>query len=403
MKKNLLIGALAVLTLSACSQDEMVQENRNDNEIAFSVVANKGSRAANLYCNSNLIGTFKAWAHLTTGGEYFKGLNYQNENGTWKTHEEVHYWPESDHLSFYAIAGTTANELTINSSASPFTATTVDYTVKENVKEQEDILYAATLDQGNPGGTVKTPLNFRHALSQIVFKGKNINKNLWVQVSEVRVANVRGRGTFTFSADTQDNWGIHNGTTDDTTDQNVYVTGKWNLVNNLYGYTATLDAVADLPGNSTVVNWTEPTHGAGANNAMLLMPTYSKPDADDATYPWAVGSTTGSFIAVKCCMYHVAGASYAATDVPVYGTTAQHKWIIIPASFKWLPGKKYVYTIVFGKDGSNGGFQPVDPDPTDPNPTPDPTDPKPVLTPITFEVEIDDFDLVLEEDKDADA
>ena len=46
--KKVLLGTLAVLTLTACSKDEVIQQNPND-EITFSVVTNKAvSRALSL-------------------------------------------------------------------------------------------------------------------------------------------------------------------------------------------------------------------------------------------------------------------------------------------------------------------------------------------------------------------
>ena len=62
--KKVLLGTLAVLTLAACSKDEVVQQNPND-AITFSVVTNKAvSRAADGYCNKSLPGDFQVWAEV---------------------------------------------------------------------------------------------------------------------------------------------------------------------------------------------------------------------------------------------------------------------------------------------------------------------------------------------------
>ena len=53
--KKVLLGTLAVLTLAACSKDEVIQQNPND-EITFTAVTNKAvSRAADGYCNKKLL------------------------------------------------------------------------------------------------------------------------------------------------------------------------------------------------------------------------------------------------------------------------------------------------------------------------------------------------------------
>ena len=62
--KKVLLGTLAVLTLAACSKDEVIQQNPND-EITFSVVTNKAvSRAADGYCNNAKPKDFQVWAEV---------------------------------------------------------------------------------------------------------------------------------------------------------------------------------------------------------------------------------------------------------------------------------------------------------------------------------------------------
>ena len=59
-------------------------------------------------------------------------------------------------------------------------------------------------------------LNFRHALSQIVFQARNDSKNLYVEISGVSVNNAESKGTFTFpSVSTDENVEDHTGTTTD--------------------------------------------------------------------------------------------------------------------------------------------------------------------------------------------
>ena len=49
---------------------------------------------------------------------------------------------------------------------------------------------------------------------------------------------------------------------------------------------------------------------------------------------------------------------------------------------RWMQGKKYIYTLIFGE---GGGYKP---DPDDPD---EPDKPTPVLVPITFTVTVDEF------------
>ncbi len=411
MKKNLFIGALAVFALTACSQDEVVNTNQYGNEIEFSVVANKGSRAANLWCNNAMFTEFVATAGLAKMDNevYFENEIFtESSSKTWTT-TNTHYWPtDANTLNIYATAGTTF----------PFTMTKTGarlgdteemrtYKVNETVALQEDVLYAATLQASNPGGIEKTPLNFRHALAQIVFQGRVTNPHLYVEVSEVRVANLTGSGKFDWSKDTKNLWEDHkeNDELTNPTKENTSNTGNWELVGEpmVDGYTTAVNVdengkgqkveMTNADANSTAYNWTNAADAEHNKMAMLLVP--------QTTTAWSTENLTGSYIAVKCCMYHVADGTKVdfSTDVPVWATREVHEWVIIPAGFAWNPGKKYIYTINFGT--GNGGFQPDPENPYPENPEPDPTDPKPVLTPITFDVTVDDFDLVMNQDTPA--
>lgn len=86
---------------------------------------------------------------------------------------------------------------------------------------------------------------------------------------------------------------------------------------------------------------------------------------------------TGSYLAVKCQIYNVAGGEYAATDVCLYDG-----WAVIPAAFSWVQGNKYIYTFVFGEGdfGYNGGN----------GDTPTPDEEK-VLTSMNYTVTVDNF------------
>ena len=53
MKKHLVLGALAVLALAACTKSETLEVNKG-NEISLSAVSGKNlTKAADGYCNNN--------------------------------------------------------------------------------------------------------------------------------------------------------------------------------------------------------------------------------------------------------------------------------------------------------------------------------------------------------------
>ena len=133
--KKVLLGTLAVLTLAACSKDEVIQQNPND-EITFSVTTNKAvSRAADGYCNKSLPTTFKVWANVskteaggtTTYKPYFSGDEFiKDGTNTYKNKDINRYWP-SEAVSFFACKNATPAWKLDNS-----TLVVNDFTVKKN-------------------------------------------------------------------------------------------------------------------------------------------------------------------------------------------------------------------------------------------------------------------------------
>lgn len=357
--KKILFSAAMALVLVSCSRDEVIEINRDSDEIRFGVVTDAATRAADVYCNNNLPGAFTVYANHN-GQTYIDGDLIQKDSTAWVNKTGVRYWPEGD-VSFYAHVNGTGFTW-----ASGEVPTITDYTVDTLVANQKDLLYAVkTQSEG------QVTLNFRHALSQIVFQAKNTNANLYVEIKGVKICNLGNVNTFTYpTADTDDNIINHDGKGDTET------TGAWGFWDNLTGgntdYAVTFNAVP-VPGDNDVKSLTNTndTDKEFSSKAMLLLPQTTT--AWDTTTKPSADTQTGSYFLVDCKICNVAGASYdPATDVVLWNGNAA-----IPVAFNWEQGKKYIYTFVFG-DG-NGGYDP------------DPDVPTPVLLPITFDVTVDDF------------
>lgn len=376
MKKQIFFGALACLALASCSNDKTLDVNRIEDEIRYSVVTNGATKAADVYCNNNMPTEFSVWA-VHDGATYINGDVIKNVSGTWTNNSGNRYWPETGNVDFYAHinAGTNFSWNT----ATPGAPTITDYEVSTTVSDQKDLLYAVKKGVAKTSSAVT--LNFRHALSQIVFNAKNTNPNFYVEVSGVTIYNVDNKGTYTYpsvstdannanhtgagsiTGGTQGSWAV-SGT--HTTDYAV----EFTAVPVAYNSTATAVDLTSAPASGKEFNY----------NALLLMP-------QPATTAWAPASdasnsANGSYIGIKCLVYNVAGTAVNKdTDVVLWGngtgSTATAKELAIPASFSWEQGKKYTYTLVFGQ---GGGVTPPGPD-----------TPTPVLVPITFNVTVDDF------------
>lgn len=376
------------MAMASCSQDETIGINHDGDEITFNVVTNNATRAAGVYCNQNLPGGFYVSA-ISDGKTYIDKDYVTGENGNWTNTSGTRYWPETP-VDFYAhVNGGDAYKW--NNGSPKFEG----FTVNNTVGSQVDLLYAVKKNQSKTNGTVN--LNFRHALSQIVFQAKNTNANLYVEIAGVSVANVGGTNTFTFpSENTETNIEDHDENAD-----GVYEDGEFgDITDGLnWGTWATLTQGTEqydvdfektpVPGTNTLVALTTKNDPKKEynSNAMLLLPqktTAWKPE----TYPRPTAEgNTGSYLLVDCAIFNVAGTDYAeGNEVCLWGELQEGKWttkeLAIPVAFDWQQGKKYVYTLVFGE--GNGGYNP---DPEDPNP-------EPVLVPITFEITVDDFELV---------
>ena len=367
MKKIFILAAFAVAALASCQKNEVIDVKQN--EIKFSVVTENQTKAEEVFCANNIMESFTVTGTYTKDEStswYFKDdvINYNNVDSKWVNATNTRYWSADGSHTFYAIVN--GNMTTAETPEPP----TVSFTPETDVEKQKDLLYAVATGKTK----VATPidLNFRHALSQIEFRAKNTNTNLYVEISGVRVGQTPGKGTFTYPADATDaNFENH---TQGTVADPALNTGTW-TVNTATDYTVTFDAIP-VAGNSTPVNLTISTDANGNtrdfSRSMLLLPT----PATTAWDPAATAATyNGTYLAVKCKIYNVAGnAVNKDTDALLYDN-----WAVMPVSFTWEPGKKYIYTFVFGN--GNGGY------------TDDPEDPQPVLTPIDYTVTVDDFQL----------
>lgn len=400
MKKFILaVPALLALAAVSCTKSEVLESN--DGEIRFNVVANNATKADAIYCNNNKPSEFTVYAESSDGKTYIYGdkITSPDDGNTWVNESGTRFWPNDLSLDFYAVVN---GEIDWNVGAAEGTApaSIVNFEVPTDVAAQKDLLYAVKTDQAKTDGADKmdaVALNFRHALSQIVFNAKNTNENLYVEVSGVSIVNVANINTFAFPiADTDDNMedADHDGSFNNpiTYDDSW---GKWNtLTAGATVYPVNFETVK-VEGNKTLVDLT--TNATEYNtNALLMLPQTSTAwNPETVPSPGLVGNASnGSYFLVNCAIYNVAGDEFdVEEDTPLWGTTAAHKQAAIPVAINWEQGKKYIYTFIFGE---GGGYDPEDPDPEDPD------KPDPVLIPITFEVTVDDFVEVPAQDIDMD-
>lgn len=365
--KKIIFGAMAAAALLACSKEQVLEKNQAGNEISYSIQTDNQTKASDVYCQNFLMPSFKVYAtydNTTVNKWYYNDVI--TDNGTSWEGTTTRYWSADGTHDFYAIVN---GEMTVG--ADPTTVpTVVDFTPEAEVANQKDLLYAVAFDKSRADQTVT--LNFRHALSQVEFRAKNTNEKLHVIISGVTVGQVPSTGTFTYpTEESYDQFVDH-----DQVKTNGAETGTWALKNTKADYSVAINnlpIVNNTPVDLTISKDTD-DNTRDFSKSMLLLPT-SSITGGNGTTAWnpANSGFNGSYLAVNCKIYNIEGATFKPeTDVKLHDGLA-----VIPVSFNWEPGKKYIYTFVFG-DG-NGGYTPTG---------------DPVLAPVSYQIHVDDFDLV---------
>ena len=380
-----------MLALAACSKTETLEVNKG-NEISLSAVTGKNlTKAADGYCNNSKPENFVVWAS-SDNKLYFAGETYTWDAGTFTYKSgSARYWPASA-VNFFALKN--QNGTVTFDPATP-KLSIEGYTVEATPETQKDFLYAVSKDVTKPTGT-PTPaatLNFRHALSQIEFKAKNENSNIYVVIDKIQVVNVFNKGDFAVSDATTDNYKISeddphiNGDTpisdprtsvctwsgqDTYNSKATYVITPKDASNNVIS--------VDVPnGGSANLTVTDPAGQEYNVNTLYLLP--------QTVSAWngtgKASESTDAYFLINAIIYNVSGASVDKNnDVVLWGKKVGSNWtsqpiaVPVPASTTWEGGLRYVYTFNFTSYGMGGS---------------DPGTGDPVLTPITLTVTVDDF------------
>lgn len=263
--------------------------------------------------------------------------------------DQMAYWPTAGDVDFYAVSPAITDDLVhqgfkydMTSTLKTITYATVDEynTTSRETKTNHDVMYAVAkgLNKTN-NGTTAVQMNFKHILSQVVFKAKTTSSILEVDVKSVKIHNFVHSGTFTLPArePAMSNWST-------SPDEAVSIA------------TVKLNA-ANVKTNNAVVNLSD------MNSPMMLIPqkltkwsTYSagtavsKLEADNA---------------IEC--YLEISMKLKQNDSYLIGSAAEYKTVYVPFdnATGWEPGKRYIYTLIFGGGYDDHG--------------------EPILSPITFE------------------
>lgn len=349
MKKVIFGTALASMALlSACSSDNELAnvETTANNAIGFHVVGNKAETRATPITSSNLKSTyFKVFAFTEDGKTFMGSTDFGNEginisfsgeteNGKWgyTNTNDLRYWPETTTpLNFYAInPGSTKaendpkNDIStycqweINNSAQTITYTCADEHGSGAKHSNTDVMYAIAKKQIQTTNSGKVKFQFKHILSQVAFKAKTQNADFVVDIASIKLHNPIIGNTFTFPATaeedpTQSNWGN-------------------TAVAPIGAITIGMDETKNITSAGTDV-FTKTTLFIPQTLTAWTPSTKTKEEADNAT-------PKQSYLEISCKIKH--------KNFYIFGSETTYSTLFVPFSADWQPGKRYVYTLIFG-------------------------------------------------------
>lgn len=377
MKKVIFGTALASMALlSACSSDNELAnvETTANNAIGFHVVGNKAETRANIINSTEDLKKtdFNVYAFTKDGKAFmgqsdtefaWNGINIVNKDGNWDyaTASDLRYWPEiTTPLDFYAVNPSTVGEndrmnlsWDMTSSIQKIFYTTVDEHGNEKGHTNYDVMYAIAKDQTKETKSGKVALTFKHILSQIAFKAKTKEADMKVEIKGMKIHNFQTGGTFTFPADA-----------------NTAATreGNWapNGINALtYSIGVKNKTTVDSKDKATEI-FTEP---------ILFVPQELIPWATTPSSPMtkeAADAAKQSYLEVNCKIWKDGHLIFGTeTEVKDLTDPEGYKTLYVPFGTSWEPGKRHIYTLIFGGGYDDQGKQ--------------------FLMPINFEATVEDW------------
>lgn len=368
MKKVIFGTALASMALlSACSSDNELAnvETTANNAIGFHVVGNKAETRANIIGADNITSTdFNVFAFTRnedgTDGTIFmgekanqlgqKGIKIVNKSGEWDyaNDADIHYWPANTALNFYAVSPGSFEKVeenmemtnvygwNISNNTKTISYSPLDEYAGRTDKKNLDVMYAIAPNQTQTkenGGRVK--FQFKHILSQVMFKAKTQLENMEVEIKEMKIHNPWTKGTYTLPTTSSEK-------------------GTWALTDPTIG--SKRGAFTVVKDKSISVTSKETATEISVDGPMLFVPQTltawdvkkTKEDADKAGE---------SYLEITCKIKQ--------DGVYVFATEGNYGTLYVPFGQTWEQGKRYTYTLIFG-----GGYDEHG---------------QPILQPINFE------------------
>lgn len=356
--KILAVAVVATVFASCSNEEELANVGKSEsNAIRFVGISGLSDTRTTPIGTHNLTSTnFDVMAFMSSdnalfmGGKHVSGASDHGVKIVYKTSawdyddpDKVAYWPTSGDVDFYAVSPAITDDLVRQGFAYDMTSTakTISYTTVDEYDSKgtnHDVMYAVTKGRNKENnGTKPVQMNFKHILSQVVFKAKTTSSILEVDVENVKIHNFVLSGKFTLPA-------VEPAMSD------------WKLSPAAKGaYTVKLNA-ANVKTKNAVVELSD------MNSPLIMIP--------QKLTKWS--TSTGAAVSIHEAdnaieSYLEISMKLKQNDSYLIGSATEYKTVYVPFdnATGWEPGKRYIYTLIFG-----GGYDDQG---------------EPILSPITFD------------------
>ena len=340
MNKSTVIFAALALLAASCTKTEVVSCDAQGSQrgIGFSAYTAKPTKAApQTDVTIRNFNSFEVTA-IGNGAVYFDNVTFNWKSGSkvWES-DPLYFWPAYA-LDFYAY-NTPANgngTFTRNITDTDPQTLTLAYSPAAERGKQEDLVvaYAKSKTESNATATNNSlALTFNHYLTQVVVNAKCSNAGYTVVVDGVKLANLAGEGTYTFS------------TTDNTPGNMVATSGLVNTENSSdYSSTFTAKPLTSSP---------QEVMADGTGKWYLVPQSFTawKQETDKEN------TANGTYLALKVKITTAGGSKV----YPFSGDDSAWMAVPVPAGLIFEQGKKYNVTVDFFSSRGNGAGY-VDPE-----------------------------------------
>lgn len=374
-KSTVMLWAIFGALLMGCSDEEIANvETSSRNAIGFNVLSNAAETRATPTTPDNLKNTdFDVFAFTGDGTAFMgkvdtefghDGVNIVYNNGKWdyKNASDLRYWPTGA-LDFYAFnPGTVSEDMLAfyrweaSGTVQKISYTCIDEYGANTGHANYDVMYAIAKGQEKDMNNGIVKFNFKHILSQVVFKAKTEYDNMQVDINMIKIHNVKMGGFFTLPA-TADGTGSWSDPADLPSE--VSGLGKFTVVKDVNITVKSNTIATDISTTTPMLNRPQELTAWKVSETA----TKSKLEADNA----------------KQCYLEIA-CKIRQSGAYLLGSASEYKTIYVPFGDTWVAGKRHIYTLIFGGGYNDQG--------------------EAVLNPIQFDAETTDWGNADKADKD---